>query len=66
MGYETRPIAEIEIPAFLRADGVAFGFEPSDEDMDLARSSLGLDRSLAAFDGDRIVGTAGDQNSSSM
>jgi hypothetical protein len=34
MGYEIRPIAEIEIPAFLRADGVAFGSVPSDEDLD--------------------------------
>jgi len=59
MTYTMRQITAEEIPAFLRADSLAF-FDALD-DADIKRNGplVDLDRSLAVFDGDRIVATTG-------
>jgi predicted acetyltransferase len=59
MDYSTRPITAEEIPAFVRADSAAYGNQPSDADLAMWRLVLELDRSLAVFEGERIVATAG-------
>ena len=59
MGFEIRPIHEDELPTFVRTDSAAFGGVPSDEDIELMRHGFEFDRSLAAFDGSCMVGTAG-------
>jgi len=56
--YEIRPIEPDEFPAFRRAGDAAFGHQPSDEDIEADRAMLELDRTLAAYDAGRIVGTA--------
>jgi predicted acetyltransferase len=59
MDPQLRPVTEEEWPAYVRAVSAAFGGHPSDEEYDEWRSVAELDRTLAAFDGDRIVGNAG-------
>ena len=55
---ELRFIGEIERPAFLRTMAVGFGSTMTDEDMKVSTRPLRIARSLAALDGDEIVGTA--------
>jgi predicted acetyltransferase len=58
MDFELRPVTRDELPAFTRTDLAAFGERPSDPArLELDWTSLELDRTLAAFDGDEIVGT---------
>jgi len=52
-----RPIEPEEFPAFARANGTAFGYEPVPERMEDTMSLLEFDRTLAAFEGEEIVGT---------
>lgn len=59
MDYELRPVTEDEWPAYVRAVSAAFGGHPTDEEYDEWRAVCEIDRSLAAFEGDRIVGNAG-------
>lgn len=59
MTYDLRPVTEEEWPAFVRAVSAAFGSHPSDEEYDEWRAVFEIDRTLAAFEGDRIVGNAG-------
>lgn len=59
MAYTLRPIQPEEFDAFFRANNIAFGRYPSDEVLDVWRGCCELDRTLATFDGDQIVGTAG-------
>jgi predicted acetyltransferase len=59
MDYPIRPITADEIPAFLEADGTAFGFVPEAWGVERMNQFAELDRSLAAFDGDQIVSTGG-------
>lgn len=60
MPYDIRPIAPEEAGAFYRADAAAFGYgKVTDAYVETWRPSLELDRTLAAFDGDLVVGTAG-------
>ena len=60
MAYDIRPIAPEEAGAFYRADAGAFGYgKVTDAMVEMWRPSLELDRTLAAFDGDLVVGTAG-------
>lgn len=57
---ELRAVTEDEFPAFARAVSQAFGEEPSSDDATAAwRAVTEFDRTLAFFDGDRIVGNAG-------
>lgn len=58
-GLTLRPISEEEFPAWARAGELAF-FEDdlSDERIERFRSFVELPRTLAAFDGDAIVGTS--------
>lgn len=55
-----RPVTHEELPDFYRADSTAFGDIATERDIAEWRWSLGLDldRSIAAFDGDHIVGAA--------
>ena len=55
---DLRFIGEIERTAFLRTMALGFGRAMSDEEMPIAARPLRAARSLAAFDGDEIVGTA--------
>ena len=54
-----RPVTADEMPAFYRAVSVSFGMIPSAEDLGEWGHGLEPERTLAAFDGDAIVGTAG-------
>jgi predicted acetyltransferase len=57
MDIVLRPVTEEEVPAFKQATAIAFGSLASDE-ADIYLAGLPLDRTIAAFDGDVIVGTA--------
>src|SRR5579871_4515812 len=60
MEYPIRPITAEEVPAFFLREQMAFGGTPhTAETIDALRPFLELDRTLAAFDGDQIVATAG-------
>lgn len=59
MDVEIRPIAAEEFETYLKAGERAFGHHPSTEEVENARRVFEPDRSLAIFDGDRIVGTTG-------
>jgi predicted acetyltransferase len=54
-----RPVTADEMPAFYRAVAVSFGNIPSAEELGEWGHGLEPERTLAAFDGDAIVGTAG-------
>ncbi|HLA19493.1 MAG TPA: GNAT family N-acetyltransferase, partial [Dehalococcoidia bacterium] len=57
MGINIRPIAPDEFLPFARADSAAFGFEVVPERMEDTKQIFEFDRTLAAFDGEEIVGT---------
>jgi predicted acetyltransferase len=59
MSYEIRPITPDEFPAFLRADYLAFGGQPTEEEIERGRETMEHDRHLAAMEDGQIVGTAG-------
>lgn len=59
MAITLRPIVPEEFDAFFRANNTAFGRFPTDEDLAVWRPTFEFDRSIAAFDGEQIVGTAG-------
>lgn len=44
---------------FVRAVELPFAFTPSDEEIELFEPLIELDRALGAYDGERLVGTAG-------
>src|SRR6187551_1688555 len=54
-----RPIEPDEFDAFDRVVQRAFGNTPNDEVIEQERKLLEFDRTLAAFDGDELVATAG-------
>jgi predicted acetyltransferase len=57
--YPLRAIAEDEFPAFYEVLGHAFnGTYPAESELEHDRLILETDRTLAAFDGDEMVGTA--------
>jgi predicted acetyltransferase len=58
MDIDLRPVTPEEWPEWVRADGAAFGYVPSDEHIERTRGIFPLDRSIGAFDRGRIVGTA--------
>lgn len=57
MDLEFRPIRPDEADRYLRLIETAFTFVPSEDDIRHERSVLESDRTLAAFDGDDIVGS---------
>lgn len=59
MAFEIRPIVEEEFSAFLDVNSIAFGQQPSPENLASARKLIEFDRTLAAFNDGEIVGTAG-------
>lgn len=52
-----KTISENQFPEWRRAGGLGFGFHATEEDVALERPLCELDRTFAAFDGRRIVGT---------
>src|SRR5262249_39124005 len=59
MDITLRPITSDEWPAFKRATGIAFGgIGDDDEEGDFWAAGVQAERTIAAFDGDAIVGTA--------
>jgi predicted acetyltransferase len=59
MQIELRPITPDEYTAFMQANFAAFGEHLSEDLLARERLMLEFDRSVAAYDGGRIVGTAG-------
>jgi predicted acetyltransferase len=59
MDLTLRPITPEEFDAFTLANGTAFGRRPTDDDRQRELPIFEFDRSVAAFDGKQIVGTAG-------
>lgn len=58
MTYEIRQAQPDDYVAFRRVGDAAFGWQPSDEDVEADRPFFEPERSLAAYDEGRIVGTA--------
>ena len=59
MDVEIRAITENEREAFLHGTEVAFSSQLKDDELEAFLPTVEPDRSFAAFDGDRIVATAG-------
>ncbi|HEV2457767.1 MAG TPA: GNAT family N-acetyltransferase, partial [Ktedonobacterales bacterium] len=59
MTYQMRPLTLEEWPALVRAFDIAFGGTSTDQEIERYRATFEPDRSLAMFDGERIVATAG-------
>ena len=58
MDLEMRPITAEELEEWLRADARAFGYHLKDAALNRRKSTFDLGRSLAVFEGGRIVGGA--------
>ncbi|MHB8670463.1 MAG: GNAT family N-acetyltransferase [Acidimicrobiales bacterium] len=56
---ELRPVSPEEVPAFLRAVDAAFSHYPTDDELAPEIALFEPERSLAAFEGQDMVGTAG-------
>jgi len=54
---EYRPIKEDEFDAFIGVLSHVFAWDPKPEELELEKQRMEFDRSIAAFDDDRIVGT---------
>jgi predicted acetyltransferase len=59
MSFEIRPIIPDEFNEYMIAEGAAFGSRPTDAELEQRRAAFELERSLAAVEDGRIVGTAG-------
>jgi predicted acetyltransferase len=59
MDVEIRAVAAEEFEQYIKATERAFGHHPSLEEIENERKIFEPERSLAVFDGDRIVGTTG-------
>lgn len=59
MTFELRRTTEDEFPRYIRCLEDAFGFHADEENVVDIRASTEIDRTVAVFDGDDIVGTAG-------
>jgi predicted acetyltransferase len=57
-GFEVRPATEDEWPGFVESDRIPFGILPAEEDLAPERRAFPLDRTVGAFEGGRVVGTA--------
>ena len=58
-GFEIRPVTDDEAGPFFRTTFIAFGAHAEERDIEQVRISFFPERSLAVFDGGRVVGTAG-------
>ena len=56
--FEIRPVTEDELPAFVAAGHVAFSEEMTPARLEAIRAITEIDRTLAAFEAGRVVGTA--------
>jgi predicted acetyltransferase len=61
VSLDVRPVSEDRLPDFVRAVGKAFHDDPRPEDVAVWAAVAEPERTLAVFDGDRIVATAGIQ-----
>ena len=59
MAMEIRPISADEVPAFVDAMSVPFGFDPKPEQLERFKNTFELAPARAAFDGGKIVATFG-------
>ena len=59
MGIEIRAITEDELEPYMAAIGTVFGEVRGEGEADRIKAVVGLNRTFAAFDGARIVGTMG-------
>ena len=59
MDVELRPVTDDEFLAYVRQVELGFGETPSDEELERHRPVVELDRTLAGFEDERIVSTAG-------
>jgi predicted acetyltransferase len=59
MQYELRPVTEEEWPAYVKACETGFLVHGDEDDIATWRTTAELDRTVAAFEADRIIGTAG-------
>ncbi|HEX6507620.1 MAG TPA: GNAT family N-acetyltransferase [Chloroflexota bacterium] len=59
MSYEIRAVTDDEFAQYIRVIGTVFGGAPPDEEIEAFRKRVEMDRTIAVFDGDQIVGTAG-------
>jgi predicted acetyltransferase len=59
MTYQMRPITMEEWAPFSRAADFAFGGQSTEQDLERYRATFEPERSLAVFDGERIIATAG-------
>lgn len=59
MTYQMRPLTLEEWPALVRAFDIAFGGTSTDQEIERYRATFEPERSLAIFDGERTVATAG-------
>jgi predicted acetyltransferase len=59
MATEIRPITADEVPAFVDAMSVPFGFDPKPEQLERFKNTFELARLRAAVDGGKIVATFG-------
>jgi predicted acetyltransferase len=57
MGLDVRTIQKDELPAWVEAKNVGFLGHAGDGEADITAEFADLDRTLGAFDGDRVVGT---------
>jgi predicted acetyltransferase len=56
---DIRPVTEEQFDAFARSSGASFGYEARPEAREQTLAVFELERSLAVFDGEEIVGTGG-------
>lgn len=59
MTYDQRRPTEDEFPAFVRAIGAGFAFQPDEDNVGDMRDVFDHDRNIAVFDDDEVVATAG-------
>lgn len=60
VSFALRPIRDEEVSEFRRLLGISFGNDPKPEGDDRFRKLHGVERTVAAFDGETMVGTLGD------
>ncbi len=58
MSWEIRPVTPDELPAFIRVDGAAYSSPQTNEEIESARGPFEFDRSLAAIEDGRFIGSA--------
>ena len=59
MTFSIRAITEEERPDFRQMMGLVFNFDPTDEGVESFNAILETERTICAFDGEKMIGTAG-------